>query len=203
MVFGVSYTRMLNNLAPVYLKGADNVLISSQENLNSGDMFYFYNNWSKMIAKVWTSNLSTAVGFLKYNIFTKEQQSANSNWVIQVDWNNTFAFKHGWNVELTASYLSPYASGIYKLQQLFSTNIGISKSLFNKKANVKISVSDLFSTYHQKTNTNYQGVIMHQNENDETRFLKLQFTYKFGNKNVKKAAYRASGIDDVEKRMGK
>lgn len=202
LVFGVSYTHILKDLAPVYLKGPDNVLISSQENLNSGDMFYFYNNWSQHIGKVWTSNLATEVGFLKYNISTKDQQGTNSNWVVQADWNNTFAFKYGWNAEVTASYLSPYASGIYKLQELFSTNIGISKSLLKKRANIKLSVSDLFNTYHQITSTDYQGVIMNENERNETRFLQLTFIWKFGNKNVKKSANRESKVDDLEKRLG-
>lgn len=200
-MFGVSYTRILKNLAPVYLKGADNVVITSEENLSSGDMFYFYNNWSKNIGKVWSSNLSTMVGFLKYNISTEKQAATNAKWVLQTQWENSFSFKHGFSAEVSASYISPYSSGIYKLHQLFTTDIGFAKILMQKKASVKFSVTDLFNTKHVITNVDYQGVQMQLNERDETRFAKLQFTYKFGNKNVKRAAKRTSGLDDVEKRV--
>lgn len=203
LVFGVSYTRILNNLAPVYIKGPDNMLISSQENLNSGDMFYFYNNWSKEVSKFWESNLSTMFGFLKYNLSTENNAGTNSNWVVQMQWDNSFNFKHGWNAELSANYLSPYASGIYKLQSLFSTDIGINKSFLNKKANIKLSVADVFNTYHQNTNTNYKGIVMNERERNETRFFRLRFTYKFGNYNVRKATLRDSKLEDVKSRLDK
>jgi hypothetical protein len=120
-----------------------------------------------------------------------------------MQWDNSFNFKQGWNAELSANYLSPYASGIYKLQSLFSTDIGINKSFLNKKANIKLSVADVFNTYHQNTNTNYKGIVMNERERNETRFFRLRFTYKFGNYNVRKATLRDSKLEDVKSRLDK
>ena len=49
--------------------------------------------------------------------------------------------------------------------------------------------------------TNFMGIDESVNYKSESRFVKLQFTYKFGNKNVKQQATRPSAIADISKRM--
>jgi len=39
-------------------------------------------------------------------------------------------------------------------------------------------------------------------DNSESRFVKLSFSWRFGNKNVKAARPRKTGIEDVQSRMG-
>lgn len=199
LVFGASYSRLKGVLAPVYTKQGEAV-IHSQENLNHADLFYFYNNWYQPVGSFWTSGLYTYLGFLKYNTSTKTEGGVNANWVFQTAWENTFQIMSGWNAELSVNYITPHASGISKAGPVFFADAGISKTIAKNKAFLKLSVSDIFDTNRQREDIDYQGLRMHLDQKAESRFIKLQFTYKFGNKNVKGSVKRASKVSDLQER---
>lgn len=203
MIFGLKYTHSINALGPVFLKGSNNATISSYTNFKSDDLFYIYGYWRKELIKRWNTNLIGGIGFLRYNTSTAHiiQQNDNATWTYLLQWNNSFNLRSGWNWELNASYQGPLASGIYKLGDIFSSGLGISKQLWKNKASVKLSVTDLLNTQKKDIHINYNGILMQENLKAESRFVNLMFTYKLGNKNVKAKKERASKIDDLQDRM--
>ena len=203
VVFGLSETHSLNALGPVYLKSGNNSTISSYTNFKSADLFYVYSYYRKQFIKRLTTILIGGFGFYKYNTSTDAsvQQSNNSTWSYLFQTNNTLALKKGWAGELNASYQGPLASGIYRLGGILSSSMGISKQILKDKATLKLSVSDLFNTQSKNINIDYQGVIMEQQRKEESRFIRLNITYKIGNKNVRSKKERTSKIEEVEERM--
>jgi len=117
--------------------------------------------------------------------------------------NNMIRLPKQFLVELTGYYVSPLASGIFKMSSMFKMDIGISKPVLQQRANLKLSVSDIFNTQRTKYKVeNYQQVNADYYNKAETRFVNLLFTYKFGNQYVKPGKNRKTSIEDVKARMG-
>ncbi|MGY0035559.1 outer membrane beta-barrel protein [Pedobacter sp. NJ-S-72] len=59
---------------------------------------------------------------------------------------HTFTINSSVNAELSANYQSAQVFGTYITKPIYVIDLGISKSFANKKANIKLSASDLFNT---------------------------------------------------------
>lgn len=200
-VLGASYTHTTDPLVPVYIKGPDNIVISTYNNLKAADLFYVYYDLTFPITKWWTTDLSGGTGFYKYNTSSSLFKGNNSTWSYLLQTENTFNFGNGWAAELNVLDRGPYASGIYKLQTILTTSTGVSKNLAHNKANIKLALLDIFNTERQKVNINYQDLVINQNNKTETRFLNLSLTYKFGNTKVKSNSKGPSKTDETEHRL--
>ncbi|HXB93925.1 MAG TPA: hypothetical protein VNU70_02165, partial [Puia sp.] len=64
------------------------------------------------------------------------------------------------------------------------------------------SVSDVFNTLHWTSVSDFAGQYLRASGNQESRQLKIYFTYKFGNAQVKTARVRKTGADEESKRVG-
>ena len=109
----------------------------------------------------------------------------------------------GFTAELSGFYNSPSIwAGTFKSKELWSIDAGLQKSLWKSKANVKVSVSDVFHTLKWAGKSSFAGQYTSVNGNFESTQFKVNFTYRFGNNQVKAARQRKSGTDDESKRVG-
>ena len=81
-----------------------------------------------------------------------------------------------------------------------SLDLGIQKSLFESKATMKASVSDVFRTMRFTGTTDFAGQKSITGARWESRQFKIAFSYRFGNAKVKAARQRSSGAEDEMKR---
>lgn len=204
LVFGASFTHGINALAPVYLKGDNNSVISTFANLKSSNLFYIYLDFTRPLTDWWSLYLSGGTGFLKYNTATSALTGPrnNASWTYLIQTENTFKFGDNWTGELNGNYRGPYTSGIYKAALNFTAGAGISKVLFNKRATLKLAVQDIFNTDKQGLKINYQGVIMKVTNKAETQFLNASISWKIGKKNSKtKKKAAPTALDDIKERV--
>ena len=109
----------------------------------------------------------------------------------------------GFTLEMSGFYNSPSIwGGTFKSKEIWSIDGGIQKSLWKSKANLKVSVSDIFHTLKFAGTSDFAGQYVHVDGNFESRQLKVNFTYRFGNNQVKAARQRKTGTDDESKRVG-
>jgi iron complex outermembrane receptor protein len=67
---------------------------------------------------------------------------------------------------------------------------------------IKAAVSDVFRTSRWRGSSNFAGQYLTANGRWESRLLKLNFTYRFGNNQVKTNRQRKIGLEDENKRVG-
>ncbi|PWT77093.1 MAG: TonB-dependent receptor [Bacteroidetes bacterium] len=116
---------------------------------------------------------------------------------------NTFRLGNGWTAELSGWYSTPSVwQGTFKTKQLWSVDGGVQKTVLKGSGNIKLSVSDLFNTFHWDASSNFAGQTIHASGGFESRQLKVYFTYKFGNTQVKASRQRKTGADDENQRVG-
>jgi len=196
----LSYLHVQKMISVVYLQGADNTVIQSYDNLNHGDVFNLTVSAQKQIG-VWQTSLTGIGGYAHY-VNSSSSNSTNSSLVGVLQWQNSFAFKHGWSVEAFSVYRAPMASNALELKQAFQTDLGLNKTLFKGDGSLKISVTDVFNSGELNTVYDNQGITTSTNSHDETRFVNLIFRYKFGNKHIKANQKHDTGISDLQQRMG-
>jgi hypothetical protein len=114
---------------------------------------------------------------------------------------NTAKFGKGWTAELSGLYISPSVwQGVIRSKAMGSVDIGLQKTLFQNKANMKVAVSDIFRTMKWGGGTDFAGVKSDFRGHGELQQVKLSFSYRFGNNQVKAARQRKTGIEDETKR---
>ncbi|MBS1596719.1 MAG: TonB-dependent receptor [Bacteroidetes bacterium] len=116
---------------------------------------------------------------------------------------NSFRLGKGWTGELSGWYASPSIwQGTFKTKQIWSVDGGLQKTVLNGKGNIKASVSDIFNALHWNATSDFAGQHINARGNFESRQFKLNFTYRFGNNQVKASRQRKTGTDDENQRVG-
>jgi hypothetical protein len=108
----------------------------------------------------------------------------------------------GWTAELSGFWTSPSVwQGTFKSKSLGSLDGGLSKTILKGAGTVKASVSDIFHTLHWTGTSDFAGQYLQVKGNFESRQLKLYFSWRFGNTQVKAARQRKTGDEDESKRV--
>jgi hypothetical protein len=203
IITAISYMHSVKALAPVY-RSSGNLLVSSYDNLGIYNVATLTTTLNKTIQKWWTT--VTTFGGFYIDVDLQGQSSGaekNRGFSTYFSSNNTFRLPGKFTAELTALYRGAVASGIYKVNPYFNLNTGISKMLWEGKGTLAMNVTDVFNT-REFTNQveNYQGVNGTFINKAESRFVNLLLTVRFGNKNVKAAKSRKTGVEDEKARTG-
>jgi hypothetical protein len=116
---------------------------------------------------------------------------------------HSFRLGSGWTGELTQYYVSPNIwQATLRSHSMWSLDAGLQKVLFKGNATARIAVSDIFNTLHWTATSNFAGQYIRTTGGYESRQLKLHFTYRLGNRQVKAARRHESGAEDETKRVG-
>lgn len=197
-----SYSYYMNVLAEVYRKSPDgNAMISSFDNIASANQVDVNISYTKSLfnKKLTTSNTIGGL-YAGYNAPANTQLN-KTGLTAYISSNNILQLGKKWKGEITANYYSPLQFGSYRFRSQFGMNIGISKNILENKGTLALSLSDVFNSNKQHYSITSFGVRSVTSNNAETRFARLTFSYRFGNKNVKASRSRKTGIDDVKSRM--
>ncbi|MGF7078528.1 TonB-dependent receptor domain-containing protein [Mucilaginibacter sp. UYCu711] len=107
----------------------------------------------------------------------------------------------GFKGEISGDYRSGLTYGIFNIFPRYSVNAAVGRSFAAKKFNVKLGLDDIFNTLrndissHELTN-NFTVL-----QKRDSRLVKLNLTYNFGNSKIKKREHR-TGAEDENSRAG-
>jgi hypothetical protein len=114
---------------------------------------------------------------------------------------NTFKFGKGWTGELSGLYISPSVwQGVIRSGTMGFVDVGLQKLILKSKGTVKLAMSDIFKTMKWSGTSDFAGVHSTFKGHGEQQQIKLNFSYRFGNNQVRGARQRQSGIEDEKKR---
>lgn len=115
---------------------------------------------------------------------------------------NTFLLPKGFKFELSGWYNSPSIwEGNWTNESMYSVDIGLQKKLLNDRANLKISFSDLLNTQGWNGESRFGALYIRGGGNWESQQLRVNFSYLFGNTQVKSARKRDTGLEDENSRI--
>jgi hypothetical protein len=106
-----------------------------------------------------------------------------------------------WTAELTGFYNAPTIyQGAFKAKSLWGVDAGVQKLILKGQGTLKASVSDVFHSMQFRGTNSFAGQESKFSARWESQQLKLNFSYRFGNKQVKAARQRATGSEEETKR---
>lgn len=114
---------------------------------------------------------------------------------------NTFMLPKGIKAELSGWYNSPTLWGNWTTVRQYDVSAGISKSFWDNNATIKLTISDLFYTNGWGGESSFGSLYIRGGGNWESRRARLNFTYQFGNKQVKASRNRKTGLEEERGRI--
>lgn len=196
----LSYMRYNQVLTDIYRKDTGNVVVSTYANLSGADVYNASFTYTQSILKGWMSTNTFMMTYARYNENNSGQLN-NKGMGLYVNTNNTFTIVKGLSAELSATWYSPMAFGVYKLKSRYTVDAGISKTILRSAGRLSLNVSDVFNALTTKYDVASFGVTSAYESKAESRFVRLVFSYRFGNQQVKAARNRKTGIEKELRRM--
>jgi len=200
----VSYSRTNDFFAKIAdtIPGGKSYLTS--KNLATEDVFSINLSTSRQIAKWYSLYLNAGANNQAYDADFGENKTIHTSFTLfNLYAQNTFKMPYGFTFELSGWYNSGGIwGGAYKTDAQGSLDAGVQKKLFKDMATLKVSVTDIFKTAPWSAVNTYAGIVSTAHGNWESQQLRVSFTLRFGNRQMKNIRQRTSGSEQEQKRVG-
>jgi iron complex outermembrane receptor protein len=190
----LSYTRTVD----MFTQTTDTTEFSrtyvTQKNFASQDLWSINVAAPLPIKKWWFAYVNLAASYvqLKANFEGRILENNYPSWSVYGD--NTFSLPKGYSFNVSGWMAgTQYWGGTFRLKPMGSLDLGLQKMFFNNKLTAKLSLSDVFKTQQWYAISNFSGLYVDATGNYESRQLRLNLSYRFGNNQVAKARERETG----------
>lgn len=174
----------------------------TKENLATQDIvslnisYPFQHKWYSFFV-----NLNSYYSLYKANFGGGDRTISQDVFALSFYMQNSFDLGKGYKAELSGFYNSPSIwQGTFRSIAMYSVDGGLQKNILKGKGMFKASVTDIFRIMKWKGSTNFSGQFSEASGRWESRQLRLNFNYRFGNSQVKAARQRKTSIEDENKR---
>ncbi len=184
--------------------GADATYIT-QENIASQNNFSISISTPVPIMKWWESYWSVTGYMTSFDATFRPGYTVNETFQsMNLYSEHTFKAPHGWSFQLSGWFNSPAIWGaVFRSKAQGAMDFGIKKQLFDGDGTASVSFGDILHTAGWKSVNDFTpGLYMVGSGTWESRTVRASFTYRFGNKNLKGARQRKTGLEDVSRRIG-
>lgn len=146
-------------------------------------------------------NLNTYYSMYKANLEPGKKVDINV-YSFNVYAQQSLKFAKTWTAEVSGWFSSPSVwQGTFKTKSMGGVDAGVQKTVFKGKGNLKASVSDVFNTMKWSGHSDYNPYTYTRGSGKwESQQFKLNFSYRFGNSQVKAARQRQSALEEEAKR---
>lgn len=160
----------------------------------SNTYFNLYNNhYVGEIPKTTIESNGTSTTI--YQPFDARSTSYSANMTHQ------FTLPRKYSVELSGWYLSPFIEGQLAGNPMGAVSFGIQKKMMNDKASIKLNINDIFWTQHFNGTFLFNDINVQLRNKWESRVIRINFSYRFGNSKIAGARQRNTGLEDEKNRV--
>jgi iron complex outermembrane recepter protein len=125
----------------------------------------------------------------------------NAN-VLNIYMQHSITLPHKWTIELSGYYTSPSIwGGTFINRRYWGSTIGTSHKVLKDQGTLAVTLTDPFYSQQWRGVSQFGGLYMIASGGFESRQVRVNFTYNFGNKQVKSARRRDAGSADESKRI--
>jgi len=202
-MLSIGYSRVNDVIAEVILPDAPNKsLYQTNANIAKNISYNANLNVPVQITKWWQTNNNLNVFYLSFEAPDLAGNALKTGKTsFQFKSQQTFTIVSGFTAELNGSYESPLDYGTLSLKARYYVDAGLSKALFNKKASLKLALSDVFNMSENNLSSALPNLTYTVHQKNETRIGRISFTYRFGKNEIKPARRRATGTEAEQGRM--
>ncbi|MDX2136099.1 MAG: TonB-dependent receptor [Saprospiraceae bacterium] len=178
----------------------------TEDNIGRQDVLSLSMSIPMPIAKWWEGFLSIT-GFIQdYEATFREGFSVDERFsAANLYTEQTIKLPKGWSFQVSGWFNTPSIwQAVFRSEAMGAMDLGVKKELFDGMGTASISFGDVLGTAGWKSVNDFTpGLYMTGQGRWESRTIRMNFNYRFGNKEVKGARQRKTGLEDVNKRLGK
>ncbi len=180
---------------------AENTTYVTTENLDNQDNLNLAVSLPIPVAKWWTLQANFTGSYNRYKTFYADELYEIEQFNYNIYASNQFTLGKEWTAELSGWYNSRSVYGFFVSKPQGMLSIGLQKSVWEKKGTFRLNVNDIFWTNKFRGSSQFQDIDLQIRSTWPSRQVRLTFTYRFGNQNVKGARQRNTGSDDLQQRV--
>lgn len=199
----LSYTRVSDFFAQVIEASGTSRSFLTSRNVATEEVINLGVSYPFDVNKWWSVYMS--VNAFK-SIYTATNSSFNSisQETLNIYGQNTFKLPSGISMEVSGWFNSPSVwGGTFKTSSIGSLDMAFQKQFLNKKLTARLAFSDILYTSPWKGRTRYAFVNIVGDGGQDSRQVRFNLSYKFGNDAVKKSRQRETGLEDEKNRIGR
>lgn len=183
--------------------GVDQNFIS-QRNLADRKNISLSISYPFSINKWWSVYANTSVYNTQYDAEFEEGKTINLNATSFTFYGqNTISLPATFKLQISGFYSAPGIwGGTYESGSIHGIDIGVQKKIFNEKGNIKLTLTDIFRGMPWTGVSEFGGLLIRASGGWESRQVRLNFSYRLGNDQMKAARKRKTGLQDEAKRIG-
>ncbi len=180
----------------------DQVVVQTNLNLAKLDHYSFTLTAPLKIGKSFNSINNATLFYALYrgNLANTNLDNGRPSYIFNS--NNSLKFSETWSAEIIGMYRSGYTMGFLDLEPWGTLSAGVQKQLWDKKATLKLNVSDVFYTQKLRARTELTGYTENFFQRTDSRVVTLSFNYRFGKSQIAPARKRTGGAEEEKGRVG-
>ena len=189
---------MVQVLAPA--PEGENIVRQTFENLATLDYYgltmtapFTIGNWFNSV-----NNATFYYGLYKGNL--ADTDLSNGIPTFNLNSNNSIKLPNDWSAEFVGVYRSREVYGFLEVDPIWFMSAGVQKQFWDKKASLKLNVTDAFYTNKVRGFTHLARYAESFYQRRDTQVATISFSYRFGNAQVSPSRRRTGGAEDETRR---
>ncbi len=153
------------------------------------------------VAKWWNANIYI-------NVFNNHYKGLYQNDVVNLQYTsftgnitNSFTLGKGWAAEISGWYNSKMLRGLIESYGMGAINAALTKQVLKTKGTIKLGADDIFNTRQFSGVIKYSDVNVNVENRRHSRQFNLNFSYRFGKKDIPEARRKNGGAGDEQSRV--
>lgn len=180
---------------------ATNATISTSKNLGKQTTYSMNFTLPFDPVKWWNTSTNLSIYYNKYQIKDTVRDFSTERLAWSFNSTNTFTLPRDYKLEVSGWYEAPNVYGIWRGKSMWSANIGIQKTIMQKKGTIKLNVNDIFASARFQGVAEYNDIYLSVNNRWQNRTVNLSFSYRFGNNKIE-TKERKTGSEEESQRAG-
>lgn len=153
------------------------------------------------IAKWWTSNTDIYVNRAELVGKVENVALSPSQNMFYFNTNHIFTLPKNYRLEVGGQYFSGGLESAFIFGAGGSLNLGIQKIVLNKRGVIRLNAQDILFTSNPDVYIKYGDLDIFVQPRQDSRVVRLNFSYRFGSMSIKGARERATGLDPEKARV--
>lgn len=155
------------------------------------------------IAKWWTGYANVWYNYQMFDGKIGDNNLKRSYSMVGLYMQQAFTIgKKGTSAELSGFLNGPNVWGAtWKVKPMGGFDIGVQQLVLNKKATIKLSVTDVLFTEYWRSESDFAGLKVKGKGTNESRTFRISFSYRFGSNDIKQNRDRKTGLESEKGRI--
>ncbi len=197
-----SYSHTTDVITQVIQPESGQITVVTDKNLATNTVYSLSGNYPLQLYKWWNSVNNINIYYTHYEGDLANTPLSDGTPAFSVSTQNSFTFPHDWSGELTGWYQSQQRYGYMHINPQYAVNIGVQKALWDKKATIKLSITDLFLKQNPTGSSEFSEYHEDFTVLRDSRVATITATYRFGKRAVAPVRRRQRGAEDELRRAG-